>query len=802
MSISSAINASLTGLQTVEKQITVSSGNIANAKTPGYARQRAELGTQVIAGEVAGVQLIGVTAEINQNVVSEIRNQSGDLAEKNTVAEYFSRIENLYGNLDGSPTLGDRLNDFFTGLQDLSNDPELLSLRQNAVSGAQNAADYVSNLATDLYGLQYTVDGDIGTAVGNVNAILGNLHDINNRISGFLPGSSGFVNLESQQRNLLQQLSEYIPVSVGTASNGTVSVAGPEGTSLLDSRLYRLDYTPSLSPDSIIAGQNFGAITLTALDEKGNAQGVPVDLVTAGTGDEVVYGGEKGKLKGLLELRDQTFPELIGQLDSLAYSFKEAANKEHNDGVAFPPPQTLEGTRGITPDSLLGFDGKVRIAVLKADGSPASSPFPDEDSFTPLTLDLSTLENGNGDGKFDVETLVNEINSYYGAPQSRASVGNLRNVGLVLKDSAIADGGSAQFTLEYDNVSAQNAKVEIVGVQVQDPTDGSTGYGAVTVPSGSFTAAKGERTQGDQGFTLNFSGDDNRSSYTVNVTVRVTDENGNVSQSVIAYNVADDVASGGYNTRYAAQSQSVTSGTGQLYPATGAELLRASYVDAKGGTVQPGEQGYLKLEAANGLRVGIDEMDSSHVSTGGATIDATKKGFSAFFGLNDLFQTGNPDKIQGTAVSLKVRDDIAKNPNYLAIGKLTPSAQPSDPTKASYAYEVGAGDNGNARALAGVGGKTLTFAATNSLPQSSVTLGVYGASTVSFMATKAEKAKTDQEVEQFTFEGLQNMFQETSGVDVDAELAKITELESQYSASATLISTLRSMMDTLIGAFR
>ena len=802
MSISSAISSSLTGLQTVEKQITVSSGNIANAKTPGYARQRADLGTQVVDGNVAGVSVTGISAEVNENIVTEIRNQSASLAEKNTAAAYFSRIETLYGDLNGSPTLSDRINGFFSGMQNLSNDPELLSLRQSAVSGADDAANYISNLAQELYDLQYEVDRELGSAVDTVNGLLENLHDINGRISEFEKGTSGYTNIQMSQREALRELSEYIPISIGQSGNGAVSIAGPEGVALLDSRLYKLDYTPSLSPEVIVGGADFRAITVTALDESGTPQGTSIDLVTSGVGQEVQYGGDTGKIKGLLDLRDGAFPELVNQLDQLAFTFKESVNKEHNNGVSFPPPSELSGTRAVAPNDLLGFEGSVRIAVLQPDGSPAYSPFGDEEYFTPLTLDFDKLNTGEGAGKFDMDALVKEINSHYGPPQNRASVGNLRNVGLVLQQDGVADAGSAKFTLEYDNVSAQNANVEIVSVSVVDPVDGSSGYGAVTPPSGSFTAEKGGKSQHDDGFIVNFSGDDNRDNYNVNVTVRVTDENGNVSESVITYNVGDDVDEGSYNDRYAATAQSVTSGDGDFYGATGMEFLRASYLNEDGGAVQPDQQGYLTLSAGAGLRIAISELDSAHTSLNGVSKDGTGKGFSGYFGLNDLFESKNPDEAAGTAISLKVRDDIAENPNRLAVGRLSPSAQPLDDSLASYTYEVGAGDNGTARALASVGNSVLSFGATRNFPETSVSISTYSATVISFMATKAEKAQSDQEIEQFAFEGLQELFQEDSGVDIDEELAKILELESQYAASATLISTLRSMLDTLRGAFR
>jgi flagellar hook-associated protein 1 FlgK len=801
MSISSALKSALTGLQAVEKQISVASGNISNAATPGYAKQRAELATQVVAGDVAGVSVVGITSEINENVIGEIRNQSGDLAEKNTLSEFYQRIELLYGSPGTAPSLSDRVTDFFSGLQSLSDNPETLSLRQNAVSGAEDLTRFVGSAATQLHSLRFEADQGLKASFDNVNAIVEKLYGLNQKISGFEPSTGGYQNLVLAQNDALRELSEYLPISVTRGSGGAVSVTGPDGISLLDNRRYKIEYTASTSADSLIEGLPFSAATVVALDANGNPDGTakPI-LVSGGTSDQVTTGVEKGKIKALLEMRDQVLPELILQLDGLASTVKNEINAVHNDGAAFPPPSELNGTRTVADDTLLGFTGSVRIAVLQEDGSPALSPYSDEIYYTPLTIDLASLNDGSGAGKFDVETLMNEINSYYGAPQAKASVGNLRNVSLVLRDDALADGGSASFALEYDNVSTLDSTVEILDVQIVDPTDSSSTYPAVTVP-GAGTSVKGTRAIGDD-FTLDFSGDDNRSQYDVNVTLRVTDADGNVSESVVSYSVADNIASGGYNKRHAATGSTVTSGDGSyLSSPSGKTFIKASLKDEDGNTAASGEPGFLTLTAGSGFRIAISELNGKHTSTDGLTSAATGKGISSFFGLNDFFVTDDPDTIAGSAVSLAVRSDIAANPNKIAVGRLALSTQPLDPTQALYTYELGSGNGAAARAMAAVSSEAFSFAATGAFPQASMTISGYSANVITYMATQSDRVASEQSVEQAAFDGLMELNQEFSGVDVDEELAKIVELENQYVASATLIGTLRSMMDALRGVF-
>ena len=82
-------------------------------------------------------------------------------------------------------------------------------------------------------------------------------------------------------------------------------------------------------------------------------------------------GSRGGRLAGLLEIRDQTLPDLNDQLQELAAALRFALNAAHNDASAVPPPAQLSGSRtDLTDFAAATRSGTATFAVIDhTDGS-------------------------------------------------------------------------------------------------------------------------------------------------------------------------------------------------------------------------------------------------------------------------------------------------------------------------------------------------------------------------------------------------------------------------------------------------
>lgn len=120
MGLTGAISTATSALRLTQAQIDVTAQNVANADTPGYTKKTL-VQSSVIAGEdVVGVRIDGLTRSTSRLVQSQLLGDLSRLGSTRTEADYYSRLDNLFG-APGSPSALDTLfNNFTSSLQTLA----------------------------------------------------------------------------------------------------------------------------------------------------------------------------------------------------------------------------------------------------------------------------------------------------------------------------------------------------------------------------------------------------------------------------------------------------------------------------------------------------------------------------------------------------------------------------------------------------------------------------------------------------------------------------------------------------------
>lgn len=804
MSLSTVANIAIGTLSRTEEGLTVSANNLANINTDGYIRQKMQQESIVVNGVGQGARANGISADIDPELLKLLRVQVSSLGSNTVLDDFYNNIQRLYGQPGSNNSLTDEVAQFFSAYQALSNNPETPSLRVAALNAAKDVATKISGIANDLQGLRFSADINIKSAVNTINTALTDLASYNLEILNFKEGSSGFANTQQKITSSLQTITEYINISSSLDSRGRVSVLTGNGASLIDdATIAKLEYSQVSSVETFKNDATINAIKIRPLNTDGTPGSSTYNLTTSGSSTTITTSLTDGSIYGLLQMRDSIIPDLILQLDTLADAITNEVNAVHNNGYGFPPPSSLTGTTAVTNLTEVDFTGKVRIAVINNDGTPAPSPYSDEEYYRPLTLDFTTLNSGAGVGRSTVQTMIDEINDYFGPVQNRAVVGNLRDIQLVAVSDSLADAGTAQFDLQLDNTSTKASTVVIQSITVTDPV-GAYPASVLPVPN-TYTIAAGERSRTSIPFTINFGAgaDAVTTPYTVTVSTQVTDASGNVSVADIEY-VINDAVTGIRNDRYVAQDVTNVSGTSAFIVAPGASTYAsASLVNANGSPVAAGQTGFLKITTSSGRNYGvvIDELDSKEVGVPTASAeDVTNRGFSHYFGLNNLFVDNGA--ISGSALNMTVRSDIKTNPSLLTTGQLVLSKQPADPTTALYSYQAGSGNNKAAITIAELNQKSVFFSSAGNLPGINTTFGNYSADIIGSVATSALQTTNTKDAKQVGMDGLLTLLQKSAGVNSDEELALIMEFQREYGVSGRLIAITKEMFDTLLGSFR
>ena len=478
MSISLALNNALSGLAINQRALSTISHNISNANTEGYSRQIVDLSAVYYDSVGSGVRVDDIVRKVDTFLINSVRQYTSAGGRTGTIEDYLERAQILLGEPGEENSIDEFTQSYFDALQDLAETPDRISFRENAVNTGQVLAREVSSLAYGIEELRLQADSDIKTGLRNVNEKLRELDALNVAISRADALGQPKAGLEDKIDMALKSIAEYMDISVIKQEYGGVFVHtnGTAGSiSLLDHSLHQLEYTPIPFVDQIIAGDEVNPIHVVTYDERGNRTNFKQELVSGGFESSITTGLRHGSLKGLLEVRDTLLPNALAQLDEFAATLRDTMNAIHNTGTSYPGVDTLTGTRSFTAADTHVWEGEVMIAVLDAEGDPVSSHYTSESNtgYRPLTLDLSYLDSGLGDGagKPQIQTIIDEINNHFNPPPVKAQLGNLKNIQLVSDNLQLPQGaGTFNFDLDLENISKNGSDVFITGITVLDNT--------------------------------------------------------------------------------------------------------------------------------------------------------------------------------------------------------------------------------------------------------------------------------------------------------------------------------------------
>lgn len=387
-----AMRSAISSMQSMQTALAVTSSNIANANTEGYTKKTANISSQAVDGIGAGTLVDSVTRTVNEFLMRDMRSQMSALGATDVNDQYYGNMQNLFGTPDSSSSLSMLLTNLGNSLQALSLEPSSPSAQQKVLLSAQAIVSDLNDGATKIQDLRNQANRGIADGVDTVNLALDNIADLNIQISKATANNQPVGDLQDKRDLEVNKVADLMGVSYFTRESGELVLFTSSGQTLVDRGVAsHLSYTPASSMNATIsyAGGTISPITVGGQDITGDIQ--------------------SGRMKSMIDMRDTVLPNLQLQFDALAQSLKDQMNAIHNQGTAFPPPNTLTGTRAITPSTTaVDFTGTVRIAVLDTSGKSVG---------TPLDLNFADLATDVG-GTPTLAQIRDAINGVYsGAAQ-------------------------------------------------------------------------------------------------------------------------------------------------------------------------------------------------------------------------------------------------------------------------------------------------------------------------------------------------------------------------------------------------
>ncbi|NOT32027.1 MAG: flagellar hook-associated protein FlgK [Planctomycetes bacterium] len=338
------LNTGLKALLSARYMLDTIGHNIANANTPGYSRQRVQLGSArpVQLGSLlfgTGVDAGRVERSVDELLGRRIQGQRTLLGSVSVQREGLGTFETLFAE-PGENGLSSLLDGFFAGFSQLSTAPTDSIRRTGAVQATEALTARFRDLSRALEASSSDAMADVSARVSEVNELASEIVRLNQEI-----GETESVNLmandlRDRRDQAVQQLSQLVDATTVAGPNGAVRVLVAGNTLVGSTRANAM---------SVVTDQN-GKSSLR---------------IQGADGEVPVQGGEIG---GLLRLGGELAQGYRARLDQLARGLILETNRVHTTGL--PSGGAFDTLTSASALEDFDQDGRVLDELLSNAGLP------------------------------------------------------------------------------------------------------------------------------------------------------------------------------------------------------------------------------------------------------------------------------------------------------------------------------------------------------------------------------------------------------------------------------------------------
>lgn len=313
MGLNSVMDTSLSAMFAAQAGLSTTSHNIANADVDGYSRQLNVTASRhplsMPYGSIGqGVDVMTVRRAHDQFLLNNLRTQVATGEQYGSMDSALYEIEQILGSVDNDH-LSSAINTFFESWSTLSTQPaDIDSIKSLVVSNAESLITDMHSISNSLDQMEDMINEQVEGEIDTLNALLEQVGQLNSQIMAAEVGGHMANDLRDQRDNLITQISAITAVTTEERDDGSMDL-------ILNGRTM-------ITRDSV---QQF---TTRMVEEPDG--GYRIQVLTAGTYHDVDL--PDGRLKGLLESRDEVVTDVRDQLDSVASNLITAVNELHVQG--------------------------------------------------------------------------------------------------------------------------------------------------------------------------------------------------------------------------------------------------------------------------------------------------------------------------------------------------------------------------------------------------------------------------------------------------------------------------------------
>jgi flagellar hook-associated protein 1 FlgK len=347
----SSLLSSANALNTFDQALAVTQNNVANASTPGYAKQSLSLESMpfdLISGSLGGVRAGQVMSARYEYAEQAVRRQTASTGYDQQSVNSLQSLQSLL-DVTGNSGISAALNNLYQSFAAWGQSPSDTTSRQSVIDSAGSLATAFQQTAEGLANLEQDTNQNLQQTVDQVNQLVGQLQKVN---AARMAGAQNDAGLDAQMHSLLEQLSQYVSVNASFQQDGSVTVLLNGQTPLLiGNSQYQLGF----------------ALAMPTNPPPTNAQAPPQAEILASDGTDVTSATTGGQLGSLLNLRNTVLPSYLGDsyqagdLNTMAKQFADRVNQVLTGGLA--PDGVTQGKGLFLYDSTNATNVAASISV-------------------------------------------------------------------------------------------------------------------------------------------------------------------------------------------------------------------------------------------------------------------------------------------------------------------------------------------------------------------------------------------------------------------------------------------------------
>jgi flagellar hook-associated protein 1 FlgK len=337
MSLTSVLGTAASGLASVSAQLGVVSQNVANASTPGYARE-VVANTNLTAGGVGyGVITGPATEEVDVALSAALNKENAAVAGAQVRSTALTALDAVQGTTGAGEDLSSALGALGDAFTSLGADPSNQDDQGGVVGAAKTLAGAIQSQAAAYTNERQTAQTGLGTDVSTLNSTVAAIGTLSDQIVEARAKGLSTADLEAQRTTQEQTAAQLGGLYFLPVANGDVTVVA--GASVVNTH----------------AASGPFSIASTTLQ---NGTAAPPLLLSGADVTSQVTGGSIG---ARLSLRDTEIPTLQSGLDEFANTL---STRLSNQGLTlFTTPSGSTPATGGTPvqSGYVGFSSDISV---------------------------------------------------------------------------------------------------------------------------------------------------------------------------------------------------------------------------------------------------------------------------------------------------------------------------------------------------------------------------------------------------------------------------------------------------------